>query len=86
MAYTANKTAGEMWEAYISGVTVMLHRGDANSGAYVPVQAARRGTIVSGDYQFTGFNPYDGGDNIGLYAMTASDYPSTAGAGDNTIK
>lgn len=78
MGYTANKTAGEMYEAFISGVTVMLHCGGGinDSEFYVPVMEVDRGFLTSNDYMFRAFSALS--DNgISLYSDSSSGYPTS---------
>lgn len=76
MGFTANKTAGEMYEAFISGVTVMLHSGNDNGGFYVPVMEVDRGVSTSNDYVFQAFSTFSG-NGIRLYSDSSSGYPTS---------
>lgn len=83
MGFTANKTAGEMYEAFISGVTVMLHYEDAvdiGHEFYVPVMEVDRGVLTSNDYMFHAVNS-SSGNSIILWSDSSSGYPTTPNPG-----
>lgn len=82
MGFTANKTAGEMYEAFISGVTVMLHYEDVvdDHEFYIPVMEVDRGVLTSNDYAFHAFSSLSD-NSISLWSDSSSGYPTTPNPG-----
>lgn len=68
---TCDKTAGEMWAAYLSGGVVLSAVDDGDTYCDTIISATEK----SGSYTF-----YDATGNYTLSAATADDYPS-AGSG-----